>query len=184
MPTKTLLSRLQRSWWFAWAVAIVLALAQAKDAVDGFEKLLILTTIKPDALALAQTAEKGEFSRSLTEAAWKRLFWARIFRTRVEMGAPESEINDAWRSYISASEVWSTRIMVFIVTTEKFYGSEKSNALELNVQSALGSMGKSLAAIRYAKSPDPALLKQAEKSTDEANAVLYQFVRGFHEKKA
>lgn len=123
MIKKTLLSRLQKSWWFAWIVAIVLALSHVKDAADGIDRLLVLAKIRPDALALAQTAEKGEFSRNLTEAAWGRLFWARAFRARVERGAPVSEIDEAWRAYIAASQLWSTKIMVFIVVTEKYYAT-------------------------------------------------------------
>ena len=185
MPMKrTLLSRLQGSWWFAWVIAVVLALSHAKDAVDGIDKLLVLAKVKPDALALAQSAEKGEFSRALTEAAWKRLFWARAFRARVERGAPVAEIDEAWKAYISASEVWATRIMVFIVTTEKFYGAEKASELEGEVQTKFGEMANAVAAVRYAKSPDQTLLSAANERIDSANVALYHFVRGVAEKKA
>ena len=185
MPSsKTALERLKNSWWFAWVVALILALTHAKDAVDGIDKLLVLAKVKPDALYLAQSAEKGEFSRALTEAAWKRLFWARAFKVRVERGAPAVEVDEAWKAYISASEVWSTRIMVFIVTTEKFYGVDKSSELEGVVQATFGEMANALASVRYAKNPDAALLMVANDKIDAANVALYHFVRGVAEKRA
>ncbi len=110
MPQKkTLLTRLQASWWFAWIVAAVLAFSQLKNATEGIDSLLVFCKVKPDALALAQAAEKGEFSRGLTEAAWRRLFWARAFSARIKQGASATEIDEAWKAYISASELWATR---------------------------------------------------------------------------
>ena len=181
---KTTLERLKNSGWFAWVAALVLALTHAKDAVDGIERMLVLAKVKPDALSLAQSAEKGEFSRALTEAAWKRLFWARAFRARVERGAPVAEVDEAWKSYIAASEVWAARIMVFILTTEKFYGAEKSSELEGEVQLRFGEMANALVSVRYAKGPDAALLASANEKIDAANVALYHFVRGVAERKA
>lgn len=183
LKKKTLLSRLQGSWWFAWVIATVLAFSHAKDAIDGVDKVLVLANLKPDALALAQSAEKGEFSRAFTEAAWKRLFWARAFRARVERGAPAAEIDEAWKAYISASESWATRIMVYIVTTDRFYGAEKAEELEGIVQHSFREMGNAITEVRYSKSPDPALLAEANEKIDSANAILYRFVRGVAEKK-
>ena len=158
MHTDTL-SKLKRSWWFAWVVAIALAISQMKDIVGGLDQLLIFVKIKPDALALAQNAEKGEFSRSLTESAWNRLFWARAYTARLERGAVDSEVNAAGKAYISASEIWSTRIMVYIVTTDRFYGSKKSSELEGEVQTVLLKMAAALVELRYAESPSPILLE-------------------------
>ncbi len=104
MLVRTILPRLKKSWWFAWIVALILGLSQLSDAVDGLEKLLVLAKVKPDTLALAQSSEKGEFSRTVTEAAWRRLFWARAFQARLERDAQQSEIDEEWRSYIAASE--------------------------------------------------------------------------------
>lgn len=181
MTTRPLLARLQRSWWFAWIIAAALGLSHFKDVADGYDALLVLIKVKPDALALAQTAEKGEFSRALTEAAWKRLFWARAFQARVGLKAPNPEVDEAWKKYIEASEVWATRIMVFIVTTEKFYGSTKSNELEGEVQFALKEMAAELIKLRYQANLDKDL-PIAKQKIDDANSVLYRFVRGFDEK--
>jgi hypothetical protein len=176
------LSKLKRSWWFAWVIAIALALSQMKDVIGGIDQILIFAKIKPDALVLAQDAEKGEFSRSLAETAWNRIFWARAYTARLKMGAADSEVNEAWKAYIAASEVWSTRIMVYIVTTERFYGTKKSLELEGSVQTTLKQMGASLIELRYAESPSSVLFDGTNYTIDQANSSMYHFVRGFHEK--
>lgn len=109
------------------------------------------------------------------------MFWARAFQARLKLGAPQSEIDEAWRSYIAASEVWNTRIMVFIATTERFYGSDKSNELERDIQFALNDMANSLADLRYAKNNDFALQQAAHDKTEKGNQLLYKFVRGFEQ---
>lgn len=133
-------------------------------------------------MALAQDAEKGEFSRNLTEAAWNRLFWARAYIARLERGAVDSEVNEAWKAYIAASEIWSTRIMVYIDTTDRFYGARKSSELEGEVQADLRKMADSLVELRYAESPSSLVLANAKKGIDAANESLYHFVRGVKQK--
>lgn len=176
------LSKLKRSWWFAWVIAIALALSQLKDVIGGIDQILIFAKIKPDALVLAQDAEKSEFSRSLAETAWNRIFWARAYTARLERGAADSDVNEAWKAYIAASEVWATRIMVYIVTTERFYGTKKSSELEGPVQTAMTQMGATLVELRYAESPSSVLFEGATYTTNVANSRLYHFVRGFNEK--
>ncbi len=73
--------------------------------------------------------------------------------------------------------------MVLIVSTEKFYGRRKADELEIDVQSALTNMGNTLIAMRYSKSPDANMLKDADEKIDVANIFLYKFVRGFDQRK-
>lgn len=172
------LNNLKNTWWFAWVVAVMLALSQLKDSIDGLDSLLVLVQLKPDSLALAKSVEKGTFSRELTECAWRRLFWARAYIARISRGASPSETSEAWKSYVSASEEWATHIMIYIVTTERFYGSDKSSELEVAVQHALDSMAQSLVELHYSQAHTEGLIAQATHDVDVANSSLYKFVRG------
>ena len=177
MAIKELLPRLQKTWLFAWIMALALGLGYINNALDGWDKLLVLVGIKPDALALAESVNKADFSREFTEVAWRRLSCSRMFLARVDQEAPQSEIDEAWRTYISASEIWNTRIMYYIVATERFYGKDKSHELEGRVQYSLNHMSNSLIDLRYSNKKDKILQNMARKNIDNANRCLYKFVR-------
>ena len=66
--------------------------------------------------------------------------------------------------------------MVYIVTTEKFYGRKKSDELEFQIQDAFGKVSTDLAAIRYAKDGEPKELANALTAIDQLNRTLYIFV--------
>src|SRR5262245_2925878 len=57
--------------------ALVALLIGAAAATDAFDKLLIWSGVKPNALQLAEDNDRGRFSRDLTRSAWRRLFWMR-----------------------------------------------------------------------------------------------------------
>lgn len=184
MAAKTALDRLKRTWWFAWLAVVGLALTHLEDVVNGIDRLLVEVNLKDDALDLANASEEVEFSRGLTQAAWKRLFWARAYVGREDLGAPQPAVEAAWQQYIAASEAWATNIMVYFVTTSKFYGPDKSRELEDIVQPAIKSMENAIIDVRYRHGDLATAIKSAGAAIDAANARLYHFVRGFEQKKS
>lgn len=176
---KALLARLQSSWWFAWIAAIFLGLAQLKDATDGLERVLVLTGVRPDALALARSVDKGAFSRDFAETAWKRLYWARLFVGRLERGASQEAVDEAHKAYVLSSEAWASRIMIYIVNTERFYGADRAVELEKQVVSAMNQVSEAVSDLRYPRPGASPNHGSADAAIDAANAALFRFVRGF-----
>ena len=182
--TDSILDKLRKSWWFAWLAALILALTHLKDAVDGLEKFLVITGVKPDALAIASSSEKGAFSREFSEVAWRRLFWARAVVGRAQNGWQQDGIDEAYKNYLSASETWHTKMMTFILYTERFYGAAKTADLEHKVTTAMNTLAEEVAAVKSAAPKTEADYVRANRAIDGANDALFYFVRGFSAKKS
>lgn len=178
VKTKPVLERLQKSWAFAWVAAAMLALSQLKDATEGFDRLMVAVGLKPDALSLAASSEKGAFARDFSEVAWRRIYWARVVIGRIERKWSKDEISEAYKAYVQASETWATKMMTFVTYTERFHGTSKAVQLESSVVKAMNDLAEQVASLRHADQPSAASLVSAHKSVDLANEACYHFVRG------
>ncbi len=102
-------------------------------------------------LALAADAEKGESSRNLTAMAWRRLFWARVYNKRSELGADDGELDYAWQQYIESAAEWSSQIMISLQLLDHFYpGTGKRKELESKIQPEWAKLNNALRDLRYA----------------------------------
>jgi hypothetical protein len=100
------MSTLRRSWPVAILVAVVAVFAGIKDISEGYEKLLVMLHLKPDALDLAQDTARGQFSDNLARTAWKRLFWSRRYVSTIEFKMSDADIAEIWEGYMAAVEEW------------------------------------------------------------------------------
>lgn len=181
-PT-SVLDKLRKSWLFAWIAAVVLALTHLKDAAEGYEKVLVLSGAKPDALAVASINERGAFAREFSEAAWRRIFWARAVVGRAQNGWKQEDVGEAYRHYLAATELWQTKLMTFIIYTEHFHGAAKAIDLEKLVVPAMNTLSEEVSAVKSPTQKSQTDFVRAHGAIDAANEATFYFVRGFSEKK-
>ncbi len=159
-------------------------LSVAAHVAESVQTLAEWLHPQPNALALAADASKGQFSRALTELAWRRLFWARVFAKRNEFGAPAAELGAAWSKLLDATEAWNSELMVNLQLLDHFYpGTGKRELLEGDLQDRWGSLDDLLRQLKYMADPSssPAaadLRKKISSEADELNVALYRFVSG------
>lgn len=151
----------------------------------GVEKMRVIASLwqsEPNALALSLGLEKGEFSRQLTERAWRRLFRARLFIARVNRNAGVDWVDEAWRRYVDATEEWSSHLMIDLQLLSTYYpDTEKRYELEGPIQNSWSQLEEALIALRYMQPGDPNRSKFLAAATARANtlnAELYSFVSG------
>jgi hypothetical protein len=148
-PEAKWLARLKRSRVGLTVAAIAVLLSGAAAFTDATDKLLVWTGVRPNALRLAEDDAKGQFSRNLTRAAWRRLFWMRRFVLAAQADFPEQEKNETWAAYLKALEEWNSDLMVNILTLEKYYGAEKGAEFESSIQRGFGKVHYCLEGLRH-----------------------------------
>jgi hypothetical protein len=82
------LRRLRRSAFAVVFIAVGALLSQLTNVVEGLGKLYDRYFGEPKEFAIADRSAKAIFSDQLAQRAWRRLFWASNFRSRVEMLRP------------------------------------------------------------------------------------------------
>lgn len=164
---------------------ILIGAAATTDAVD---KLLIWGGLKPNALELAQDDARGRFSRDITRAAWRRLFLMRRLLLAFRSDFLEDEKDEIWRSYLKSLEEWNSDLMVNILSLQRYYGTEKRDQFERQIQGQFGRIHNCLESLRHPEgkvacriSPTRDLNSIAA-AIDRLNASLYLFVSGLPDK--
>lgn len=79
---------------------------------NGSEMLIAMGLKTETALEMAKNSAKSELSRKLTELAWRRIFWARNFVRRVDLGRPQEEMNYSWNKLMNSVADWSGQDLV------------------------------------------------------------------------
>jgi hypothetical protein len=103
------LRRLRRSVFAVVFFAAGALVGQITKVADDVGNLYDRYFKQPDALILADQSAKSRFSDELAQRAWRRFFWANIFRGRVEKVAPLADIDASWKSYIDADADWNAK---------------------------------------------------------------------------
>lgn len=178
-----------KSNWAIIVVSVVLSVIvtgadAAKKIRDGLEAFGFA---KSEALELAESTAKSNFSDNLARAAWLRLYWADIYASRVQVNAKTQDVDAAWTMYIDATARWNADLMVNIVGVERFYGRPKSQRLEFDIQSSFQKVDAAMGVLRRSEAN---MLGQAGIGTrvfdpvSSTRILLYGFVRCFKEEKA
>lgn len=180
----TWLSRIKSTRIGLTVTAVAGLLIAAAATTDATDKLLIWTHIEPDALQLAENNARGQFSRDLTQSAWRRLFWMRRLVLAAEAKFTDQEKNEIWASYLKSLEEWNSNLMINILSLQRYYGSARRQLFERKIQHDFGEIHYCLEALRHpagtmscklSTDRDP---KAIEGAIDRLNSVLYCFVSG------
>jgi hypothetical protein len=177
-------SRIKNHKVLAAVLIIGIAVITLANFTDAVGKILVFAKLRPDALTLARDSTRDEFSRQLTRSAWKRLFWSRVYLTRMKLGASQQEREEAWRKLLESAEDWNVNAMIDIDGLDYYYGSKKTQQFEVSIQPQFDAITTSIRNIRYAviqkgeEAPE-AEIKRIEDLIDSLNVELYVFVRGF-----
>ena len=98
---------------------------------SGSDILVTLGLKEEKTLKLAADSAKGEFSRKLTELAWRRIFWTQNYIARLKAKRPQSELDYSWSKHLDTVADWSASYLVNIQGMEEFYPrSGKATQLE------------------------------------------------------
>jgi hypothetical protein len=161
VPTKT-----RTELWIDRAKSSTIALlagvagALLANATDLTDKLLKVTDrfgwTRSEGVLLAQDSAKSKFSEDLIRAAWRRLFYADLYTRRVVDATSVSlvsheivtDIEEAWKLYISSLSEWNANLMINIVGLEHYYDASKSLDLEGPIQSQFIALDKHLRDLR------------------------------------
>ena len=188
-PEAKWFARLKRSRIGLTVAAIVVLLSGAAAFTDATDKLLVWTGVRPNALRLAEDDVNGQFSRNLTRAAWRRMFWMRRLVLASQADFPEQEKNETWAAYLKAVEEWNSDLMFNILTLEKYYGAGKRAEFELGIQRGFGQVHYCLEGLRHPEGKITCALsptrdvKSIEDGIDRLNSALYCFVSGLPDKE-
>jgi len=188
----------RRSWPVAVLVAIVAMFGGIKDVSEGFDRLLIMLHLKPDALELARDTARGQFSDDLTRTAWKRLFWTRRYASAVEFKLSDAETTEIWKGYMGAVEEWNENLMINIMGLGRYYNLRKSSEFEDGIVPLMNSIHSCILKLRYAAaytgedgktcrfpyvgSPLPPNTQAILGEANALNSQLYCFVNGLGRK--
>ena len=137
---------------------------------------------KPRQLRLTEESARGEFSRRLTELAYRRIFWANNYVGRIKRKAQAVDIDIAWNNYMNTVGDWSVTLVGNRLQLSEFYGSEKENEFNTVVDDGLKSIHASLITLRYPDS-SPEDLDAVFQKIDKVNEDVYFFASGLREKK-
>jgi hypothetical protein len=123
---QTHLDRMER-WFRNQPVLSVLILASiilvgiGEVVQRGSEMLVTLGLKEEKTLKLAADNAKGEFSRKLTELAWRRIFWTQNNIARLKAKRPQSELDYSWGKHLDTVADWSADYLVNVQGMDEFY---------------------------------------------------------------
>jgi hypothetical protein len=173
------LAKLRQGGLYAVAVAVGASLPIFLIFFDGIIKVYDRFQTH-ESFVLAENSAKSAFSDQLAQRAWRRIFWADIFRTRVVNGAPIADIDTSWKAYIDADAEWNANFMISTIGLERYYDSKRSSQLEGKIQDLFSQLDTELAklrrselsqAIRAGNTPTPQQKSDAESLDERANDI-------------
>jgi hypothetical protein len=177
------ISKLQRSSVFVLGALIggaAVTLLGVSDKVLNITDRLKLTT--SEALVAAQETAKSNFSDHLMRNAFQRIFLAQIYAQRVADKAGQSDVDEAWRSYIQSLIEWNADLMIYIVGLKIHYGEAKSLEFEDRIQNDFRALDAAvrclhLALLNPTRVPDksdgpPPELVGTDRCSDNTPAML------------
>jgi hypothetical protein len=117
------------------AVSVIVA---GSEAVTKFhDALQVFGFVRSEALDLANSTAKSNFSDRLVRVAYTRLYWAEVYATRIQNKISKEDVDVAWRSYVDSSAQWHADLIVNVVGLRNFYNAEKSRFFENDINSQM-----------------------------------------------
>jgi hypothetical protein len=162
------------------AVTAILGANQLADAALGLAEK---AGVKHKSLALTQEGAKGDFSRQLTSAMYRRLFWADTYLTRVQKSAPPDDVAAAWQRYIFTIEDWTANLVNNEAQVAAYYGDERKAMFQNKIHAGFLRIHAELMKVKYPPEGMALVdLKQVEASIREVNVDIYTFATGLQPK--
>lgn len=149
---ETRVDRLKRSAFDHPLIAVIIiataSIIAAAQLADAYNTLLVSTGLKSDALELASQSTQGEFSRQLTDVAWRRIYWSNSYTGRIKRGAPSSDIDESWRQYTLTVADWNAQLVTMRRFFDEYYSSRHGDAFN-NIHTQFKNIHKNLVIFRY-----------------------------------
>jgi hypothetical protein len=183
---ETRVDRLKRSAFDHPLVAIIIiataSIIAAGQLADAYNTLLVSTGLKSDALDLASQSTRGEFSRQLTDVAWRRLYWSNSYTGRIKRNAPSSDIDESWRQYSLTMADWNAQLVTMRRFFEEYYSARHGEAFN-SIHTQFTAIHADLVFLRYEDTVStPAQRKQRadsiQRQINEVNLDLCLLVTG------
>lgn len=147
---------------------------------SGSEILVTLGLKEEKTLKLAADSAKGEFSRKLTELAWRRIFWTQNYIARLKAKRPQSELDYSWGKHLDTVADWSADYLVNVQNMEEFYPrSGKTAQLEAIHENLRDLEDCRIVPLRMSDSDGKdhsAQAQEAKEFLDRVNVSLYFLV--------
>ena len=165
---------------FSYVLLICIGLIAVNEFTDASDKLLRRVGIIKT-LDVTSNSIKSELSQNIIRTAWNRMFWTRNYTEKVKRGAPAIEIEKSWDKYMIAIEKWSSEIMIYYISLDKFYpNTEKRRILESRVQPKFEAIASKMANLKYSLSDSTVnhsiLANEIQDMNNELNVDLYFFI--------
>ena len=97
---------------------------------------------------------KHEYSLSLLDMSWKRLFLAKNFYWNVNSSDFEDRKNDLWNEYFSSVKEWNMSLVGNFFTLEKYYDKNTRNYFDNEVSINFVKLHEELLKIRHGEKYD------------------------------
>lgn len=134
---------------YATLIVVGLIIISFSKVTESFDTTLRIIGLRKS-FNINESSERGQFSAQLVENAWNRMFWIRVYSERVRLKAPQDEQIEAWKKYIDASEIWSSRIMNYYMGLDLYYAnSGKREILEAQIQPKFIDIGIKMRELKY-----------------------------------
>lgn len=130
----------------SFAVSVVVAGADAAKKIH--ETLQLFGFARLEALELAESTAKSNFSDRLVRAALMRMYWAEVYATRIKNGGRKDDIDMAWRNYAETSSQWNADLFVNVAGLRRFYNAQKSKFFEDDIHGNMKALDRDISQLR------------------------------------
>ena len=172
---------------FSYVLLICISLITLNEFTDASDKLLRRVGIIKT-LDVTSNNAKSELSQNIIRTAWNRMFWTRNYTEKIKRGASAIELKESWDKYMLATEKWSSEIMIYYISLDKFYpNTDKRAILENRVQPKFGKIASKMASLKYSlvdtTKNHSDLANEIQNMNNELNFDLYFFIYEIESKK-